>query len=178
MSCSPQAFGGKLPTLAARPSDGPASAPLYGRPLKFACLLPSLSPNAVAVVVPARQPYSHCASVGSRNSQPAGSAPDVRARSESFWQNLSASAKLTFPTGRSSPSGSSAVGGPGRVPTTRFHSPCVASYLAIQNPRVSVTTTGPSSGRRSGSPAGLPMTNLPGGHQQSLTPATARSSPA
>ena len=32
--------------------------------------------NAVAVVVRARAAYSHCASVGSRNSQSDGSAPD------------------------------------------------------------------------------------------------------
>src|SRR5262245_28408793 len=99
MSCSPQAFGGKLPTLAARPSDGPASAPLYGLPLTFACLLLSLSPNAVAVVVPARQAYSHCASVGSRNSHSFGSSPDRRPSSVSLRQNASASAKLTLPTG-------------------------------------------------------------------------------
>src|SRR5262245_56385654 len=115
MSCSPQAFGGKLPTLVARPRDGPGSAPLYGLPLKFACLLLSLSPNAVAVVVPARQAYSHCASVGSRNSHPASRSPDARACSVSFLQNPSASAKLTFPTGKLSPSGSSAVGSPGSV---------------------------------------------------------------
>lgn len=61
----------------ARFSDGPSSAPLYGFPWKFACLLLSLSPNEVAVVVPARQAYSHCASVGSRNSHPAGRSPDA-----------------------------------------------------------------------------------------------------
>ena len=49
---------------------------MYGLPLKFACLLLSVSPNAVAVVVPARQAYSHWASVGRRNSQPSGSSPD------------------------------------------------------------------------------------------------------
>ena len=101
--------------MAARPSDGPGSAPLYGLPLKFACLLLSLSPNAVAVVVPARQAYSHCASVGSRNSHPAGKSPEARASAVRIRQNASVSAKLTFPTGRSSPSGSSAVGSPETV---------------------------------------------------------------
>ena len=85
--------------LAARFSDGPASAPLYGLPWKFACLLLSLSPNDVAVVVPARQAYSHWASVGSRNSQSFGKSPALRACSVSFRQNPSASAKLTLPTG-------------------------------------------------------------------------------
>src|SRR5262249_34701032 len=88
------------------------------------------------------------------------------------------SAKLTLPTGRSSPAGSSAVGSPGSLPMTRFHSPCVASYVATQKPRVSVTSTRSSPGRRSGSLGGLPIVNLPGGHQQSLTPATSRWSPA
>src|SRR5262245_38939719 len=60
----------------------------------------------------------------------------------------------------------------------RFHWPCVASYLPIQKPRVSVTSTWSSPGRRSGSPGGLPIVNLPSGHQHSLTPATSRSSPA
>ena len=59
----------------------------------------------------------------------------------SFWQNASASAKLTLPTGKSSPSGNSAVSSPGSFPMTRFHCPCVASYLAIQKPLVSVTST-------------------------------------
>src|SRR5437588_8496137 len=99
MSCRPQALAGLLPTFAARLSDGPGSAPLYGLPLKFACLLLSLSPNAVAVVVPARHAYSHCASVGSRNSHPSARSPDLRASSVSLAQNASASAKLTLPTG-------------------------------------------------------------------------------
>src|SRR5438132_5473256 len=134
MSCSPQALAGYLPTLAARFSDGPSSAPLYGFPWKFACLLLSLSPNEVAVVVPARQAYSHCASVGRRNSHSFGRVPDWRPSSVSLRQNASVSAKLTLPTGKSCPSGSSAVNGPGSFSMTRFHCPCVASYLAIQKP--------------------------------------------
>src|SRR6476660_8623524 len=113
MSCSPQALAGYLPTFAARPSDGPGSAPLYGLPLKFACLLLSLSPNAVAVVVTARHAYSHCASVGNRNSQALASSPDWCPSSVSFRQNASVSAKLTLPTGKSSLSGNSTVSGPG-----------------------------------------------------------------
>src|SRR6185436_9862528 len=156
----------------------PGSAPVYGFPLKFAWLLLSLSPNDVAVVVPARQAYSHCASVGNRNSQSFGSSPDCRASSVSFWQKASVSAKLTLPTGKSSPSGNSAVSGPGSFPTTRFHCPWVASYLAIQKPLVRVTSTCSSPGRRSGSRRGLPIRKRPGGHQQSLRPATVISSPA
>src|SRR5262249_12422263 len=45
-------------------------------------------------------------------------------------------------------------------------------------PRVSVTSTWSSPGRRSGSFFGLPMRNLPAGHQHSFTPAITRSWPA
>ena len=54
----PHAFAGKLPT-------GVAVVPR-----KFACSGVIVSPNAVAVVVPARHAYSHCASVGNRNRNP------------------------------------------------------------------------------------------------------------
>src|SRR5215467_7217833 len=117
----PQGLAGYPPTFTALFRDGPGSPPLYGSFLMFACLLPILSPKEVAVFVPARQAYSHWASVGSRNSQPLGSVPSLRPSSVSLRQNLSASAKLTLPTGRSSSSGSSAVALPGSCPTTRFH---------------------------------------------------------
>ena len=48
-----------------------------------------------AVVVPARQAYSHWASVGRRTSHSVGRSPAARALSVSFRQNPSASAKLT-----------------------------------------------------------------------------------
>ena len=70
----------------ARGAGLPFSAP------KFACLLLSLGPNEVAVVVPARQAYSHWASVGSTNAQPSGSSPDLRARAVNALQKASASA--------------------------------------------------------------------------------------
>src|SRR5262249_48425368 len=117
-------------------------------------------------------------SVGSRNSQSVGNAPAWRASSVSLRQKSSASAKLTLPTGKLSPAGNSAVSSPGSAPATDFHCPCVASYLAIQNPLVSLTSVWFSSGRRSGSLSGLPMTNLPGGHHCSLMPSISRSSPA
>src|SRR5262245_56023474 len=75
MSCRPHALAGYFPTFTALPMEGPSSAPLYGLSLKFACLVLSLSPNDVAVFVPARQAYSHWASVGRRNSQSFGSVP-------------------------------------------------------------------------------------------------------
>src|SRR5579883_940867 len=146
--------------------------------LKFACLVLSLSPNDVAVAVPARQAYSHWASVGSRKSQPFGSVPSFLPSSVSLAQKASAWLKFTPPTGRSSSSGSSAVAFPGSSPITRFHCPCVVSYLAVQNPLVSVTSTCFSSGRWLGSVSGLPIVNLPGGHQHSLIPAISFSVPA
>ena len=60
----------------------------------------------------------------------------------------------------------------------RFQSPWVASCLAIQNPLLSVTSTWSSPGRRSGSLGGLPMINLPAGHQHTGMPTTSRGSPA
>jgi hypothetical protein len=58
----------------------------------------------------------------------------------------------------------------GSFPRTRFHCPCVASYLAIQNPFVRITFTFRSSGPRSGSPGGLPILKRPAGHQRNTTP--------
>ena len=48
-----------------------------------------------ALVVPARQAYSHCASVGSEYSYPAGKRPAAFSRSVSCLQNSSASSRLT-----------------------------------------------------------------------------------
>ena len=58
-----------------------------------------LSPHEYAVVVPARQAYSHCASVGNTYAQPAGILPASCAfkRVRNFW----ISSQDTFSTGRS-----------------------------------------------------------------------------
>jgi integrase len=59
-----------------------------------------------------------------------------------------------------------------------LNSPCVVSYFAIKKPRVSVTSTCRSSGRRSGSSAGLPIRKVPAGHHASSIPRTVRLFPA
>ena len=61
---------------------------------------------------------------------------------------------------------------------TSCHCDCVTSNFPIQKPRLSVTSTGPSSLFRPGSVGGLPMRNVPGGHQQTLMPMISRWSPA
>ena len=61
-------------------------------------------PNENSVVLPARQQYSHSASVGSRNRRPAGSRPAFRSRSVIFVQNSTASSQVKFSTGFRGPS--------------------------------------------------------------------------
>ena len=88
----PRHWQDSVPTGVARPSPAPNRAPLGGGSVMLACARPRLSPNDDAVVVPARQAYSHCASVGSANTHPAGRPLDFCARSVSRRQNVSASA--------------------------------------------------------------------------------------
>ena len=67
--------------------------------MKFACLLLSLSPNDVAVVVPARQAYSHWA-LGREAELPAlRELARLAGHFGEARQNASASAKFTLPTG-------------------------------------------------------------------------------
>src|SRR5206468_12842722 len=61
MSWSPQALAGKVPTGVVFSGD----SPFLNLP-KLACLVEMVSPKKKAVVVPARQAYSHSASVGRR----------------------------------------------------------------------------------------------------------------
>ena len=150
---------------------------MYGvSPRKFAWVLLQDVPKWLGVVVPARAAYSHCASVGSRNSQSAGSSPDAWAMAVSRWQKSSASAKFTRYIGKSSPSPT--LNASGAAPTTRFHSPWVTSNWPIQKPLLIITSTWSSPGRRSGSPGGLPITNVPAGAHLRRTPAITRSVPA
>ena len=115
MSYRPHAFGILPPPVCVWPI-----------PLRWyqamACKAASLFPEYHTDVVPARQAYSHSASVGSRYSARAacsgGSSPSLR-------QNADASSQLTVSTGR--------VGSPwfllGLLPTTRSYSACVTSYV-------------------------------------------------
>src|SRR4051794_25631920 len=88
MSNRPQAFGLYDPTLHGRPRD----------PLTLAWSGASVSPNANWVRVPARQAYSHSASVGSRYLRPALASSGA---AESFAQKSTASAHSTPSTGKS-----------------------------------------------------------------------------
>src|SRR5262245_7743668 len=54
------------------------------------------------------------------------------------------------------------------VPITFSHSPCVVSNFPNQKPCDRVTSTWASLARRFGSSMGLPIVNLPDGHQQNF----------
>src|SRR6185503_14009186 len=117
--------------------------------------------------VPARQAYSHWASVGRRYSQPGGSRPAFRSCSVSTWQNLPASSHETCSTGSlstSTPAANAASRASrgkelGLSFITWRYSPCVTSHLPSQNPRESATSTwfGGSS-----------ILNSPVGHQRNF----------
>src|SRR5476651_452296 len=67
MSYNPKAFGGKLPTGEVFCRFTPClPLPYTPSPLKFALSVEIVSPKKKGVVVPARQAYSHSASVGKR----------------------------------------------------------------------------------------------------------------
>src|SRR5437588_5984398 len=68
MSHRPHWFSPYSPTFVVRSLLGPLSVVPYGKfPMQFACLPFSSEPKENSVVVPARQAYSHSASVGNRN---------------------------------------------------------------------------------------------------------------
>src|SRR5262245_23032642 len=67
MSTSPQALGGNPPPRVVCSRNIPEPVPAFGSlPLKLAWTVVMVSPVENAVAVPARQAYSHSASVGSR----------------------------------------------------------------------------------------------------------------
>src|SRR5262249_39625282 len=148
ISCSPQGFAGFRPTSCVRLSE--LTAYHAKSPRRF-----SESPKLHVVCVPPRQAYSHCASVGSVYSQPAGSRPSRRSCSVSARQNALASSHDTCSTGNLSVSRPTTNSLPAPVEAkllgllcafglflvTPRYSPCVASYLPSQKPRVSFTST-------------------------------------
>jgi hypothetical protein len=105
-------------------------------PSKFACSLDNESPNAVAVVVPARHAYSHSISRGSRYSDVAESRPGARSLAVSILQKAVALSHETDSTGNRAP-----LKRAGFVPITLSYNSCVVSVSAIQNPFVIVTDT-------------------------------------
>src|SRR4051812_24923357 len=88
MSCRPNLLGGYEPTLQGRPRVL----------LKLACVGERLFPVWNVVEEPARQAYSHSASVGKRYRLPAVVS---FSRADSFLQNSMASAQFTRSTGKS-----------------------------------------------------------------------------
>src|SRR5579871_5058555 len=97
MSYRPKALGRYDPTAAVRFRNGPfAAAPNGDAPLKFACVEESVLPKWNTVVVPARQAYSHSASVGRRYTRPAFLSAG---KSESRRQNSTAAYHVTLSTG-------------------------------------------------------------------------------
>ena len=99
----------------------------------FACLALNVSPKLKAVLVPARQAYSHCASVGKAAFQPMGK---VLVFIELGDELLHIPPKLTFSTGKSSP-----LFWLGLPPISASHCFCVHSVRAIQKPWLSFTFT-------------------------------------
>jgi len=93
MSCNPHALGGHKPTYC------------VFCPLNFAKSWRSSTPKQYGVLVPARQAYSHSASVGKRtcrsrsvNMSPAVPVPGT-IRGFSFLQNALAASHVTLSTG-------------------------------------------------------------------------------
>src|SRR5271166_3708264 len=127
MSWNPHGFGFFLPTGGSLPAALPVN--------QAKCVSSvAASPNEYAVVVPARQTYSHSASDGSRIASPTPSSLRRRSSSVTLRQNVRASSQLT---------NSTELRGPfhfdGLPPATRKYSSCVTSYFAIANGFLNVT---------------------------------------
>ena len=113
----------------ARPGDGGPSPSSRGSILKLASPRRTRSPNAVAVVVPARQAYSHCASVGRRNS---ALGRNRRCAPRALGQRAAEAFRLRVvdPVDRECRrrARTPRVGGlSGNAPAIRCHCPCVVS---------------------------------------------------
>src|SRR5574344_89477 len=100
MSYNSQALGSFCPTT-------PVLRPLFllyqatrSRLGQLSTRLVSSRPLLSALVVPARQAYSHCASVGNAQRNPSGN--EEPRRSFTFSQKATASSQLTIVTGQSS----------------------------------------------------------------------------
>ena len=159
MSWSPQAFDGFWPTawvafpaLSSYQPTSPISSQEAADERSFLLFR--------AVVVPARQAYSHCASVGSVYRYPFGNRPADISLAVNLSEKFSASRKLTESTGRSSP-----LKLEGFMPMTTLYCGWVTSYRPIQKPCVRTTVWRVSFASRPSSPSGLPIVNVPGGHQ-------------
>src|ERR1022692_2342843 len=112
MSYSPQAFGFFSPTEC-------VLLPEFAAYQAYSPSCFSSSPKQNLPVLPARQAYSHCASVGNTNLPPC---PPVFALS--FTRNCWQSSQLTCSTGFLGP-----LKWLGLLPITASHCSCVTSYL-------------------------------------------------
>ena len=153
----------RLPVVRLHPGNSPACFSFCRR-------------HEVAVVVPARQAYSHC-------TRWAAKTPTLRAVPRTGVSRVGQLAAESLRLGVVDVVNGEVVPlAPRRrqlsrlgLPHIRRAStrPGVASYLPIEKaPGGQSPSTWSSPGRRSGSLGGLPIRNWPGGHQQSLTPAT------
>src|SRR4051812_42907841 len=117
-----------------------------------------LLPVEKGVVVPARQAYSHSASVGRRYG--------FLSLACSFLQNSWQSSHETFSTGRFL----SPLKWLGLLPMTACHCSWVTSWIPRKKPLVSVTLCWTSSLLRPSSFSLLPIVKLPGASQMNFMP--------
>ena len=98
--------------------------------------------------------------MGSRNSQPSGRSPDSRASLGELAAKRLGLGEVDVAHGVVVPLGQLRRRLARQLSDDRASiRPVSTSYLPAQKPRVSVTSTWASSGRRSGSPGGLPIVN-------------------
>src|SRR5262245_11963799 len=100
MSYRPKALGGKLPTGVVRSRYPPPVVSVSRVPSKLACSVERYFPKWKGVVVPARQEYSHSASLGRRYTLPVFRSSG---RCDSSRQNARASVHVTESTGNEEP---------------------------------------------------------------------------
>src|SRR5262245_26453399 len=127
MSYNPHAFGSFLPTGGSSPDEFSLYHEYF--PSSF-----TLSPNDHAVVVPARQQYSHSASDGRRIRSVSLISFASRSRFVAFSQKALASSQLTRSMPLRRPWNFA-----GLWPTTTWYSSCVTSYLAMAKEYLKVT---------------------------------------
>src|SRR5262245_38350424 len=129
MSYRPHGFGLSAPTGGSLPAAFPVC---QAYSFKVDAVLPTSavrvasSPKLYAVVVPARQQYSHSASVGKRISSSVASSFSARSISVNFRQNSRASRQENISTELRDP-----FQRLGFRPTTDSYRFCGTSYLAI-----------------------------------------------
>ena len=151
MSYSPQEFGFFPPT-------GWVLSPEFAAYQAYSPSSASLSPKECRVLLPARQAYSHWASVGNANFPPW--APTLAL---SFSRNCWQSSQLTFSTGFFGP-----LKWLGLLPMTASHCSCVTGYFPMENGLLILTRCGGFSSKAPGVLVGRAHHELAGGKQNHL----------